>query len=140
MRKMLAIASAAMLIMGVAIAPSQAATTKAGDKCTTKLGLTKVNGAKLYCGVNTNAKTKKSYKLAWIKSPECYDGIVSYLDTDKQYKSAVAQMADIKLKVAALDTATQQSMAGQIAGLEATMATLAPVAASLGDGIRSLCA
>ena len=139
MRKVLTLAVAALLATGVVAAPASAATPAAGAKCTVRLATAKAGTARLYCGKNTNAKTKYKYKMAWIRFSACYNGILEYKKTDAQYQSAVAQMADIKKQYAALDTATQTVMAPQVAQLELAVAQLAPVAATLGQSIRAMC-
>jgi hypothetical protein len=139
MRKVLTLAVAALLATGVAAAPASAATPKAGAKCTERLATAKAGTARLYCGKNTNVKTKKKYKLAWIKFTACYNGIIEYKKTDAQYKDAVLQLANIKVQLAALDTATRTVMTPQVQQLDLAVAQLAPVAATLGQGIRQMC-
>ena len=148
MRKKLALTVAAVLVMGAAALPAQGASTaiKVNSKCTTKLALTKVNGAKLYCGKNTVAKTVKKYKLAWIKSVECYDGIVAYRDTEAQYQQSLKDFEAIKAKMVEVSKIDDPNLANQlaslkssVANLETTMATIAPVAQALKENIVAMC-
>ncbi len=139
MRKLMALAITAVMMTGLAAAPAQAVTSKAGTKCTVRIALAKQGGTKFYCGLNRNAKTKKHHKLAWIRSAVCYNGIVEFRKTDAQYKGAKAQIATIKAQLATMDSATQASMAGQVNGLDSAITQLGPVAKALGDGIRQLC-
>lgn len=139
MRKVLALAVVAMLATGISAAPASAATPKAGAKCVTRLETAKVGTARLYCGLNKNVKTKAKYKLAWINFTACYNGIIEYKKTDTQYQDALKQMDNIKVQFAALDTATKTVMAPQVQQLELAVAQLAPVAATLGSSIRTMC-
>ena len=140
MRKVLTLAIAAILATGAVAAPaSAAAAPKTGGKCTERIATAKVGKARLYCGKNLNTRTKKQYKLAWINFSACYNGIIEYKKTDAQYQDAILQMNNIKVQFAALDTATRTVMAPQVQSLELAVAQLAPVAATLGQSIRSMC-
>jgi hypothetical protein len=48
-------------------------------------------------------------------------------------------LANIKVQLAALDTATRTVMTPQVQQLDLAVAQLAPVAATLGQGIRQMC-
>lgn len=142
MRKFAALAVATLLVVGVAAAPAQAVTAKAGAKCATKLAVAKVGTSKLYCGVNTNSKTKKKYKLAWVDGivgKACYDAILANNDSQAKYKLALQQLADIKAQMAKLDPTAQAQVATQIMGLENSVNALAPVATMLIENVRSMC-
>ena len=147
MRKFVALAAAAVLMFSAA--PAEALTAKVGTKCTTRLAVAKTGSLKMYCGVNTNAKTKRKYKLAWVKSTMlykdsgkvvgCYELILQNKGTQAQAASAVQQMNDIKAKMATLDTASAQTMAPQIAILEPQIQMMTTLAASLTDNVKSMC-
>lgn len=142
MRKIAALAAATVLVLGVAAAPAQAATAKAGTKCATKLAVAKVGTTKLYCGKNTSAKTKAKFKLAWIDGMvgrACYDAILANNDSQSKYQLAQQQLADIKAQMAKLDAASQAQVATQVKGLEDSINAIAPVAGMLLDNVKSMC-
>lgn len=139
MRKVLTVAVAALLATGVASAPAIAATPTNGAKCTVRLDTAKNGKQRLYCGKNTNVRTKAKYKLAWINFTACYNGIIEYKKTDVQYQDALKKMDEIKAQLAALDTATQTVMAPQVQQLQMAVDKLGPIAATLGDGIKKMC-
>lgn len=139
MRKVLTLAVTALLATGIAAAPASAATPVTGAKCIERLATAKAGTARLYCGKNLNAKTKKKYKLAWINFSACYNGIIEFKKTDAQYQDALKQLDNIKAQFAALDTATQTVMAPQVQQLDLAVRQLAPVAATLSTSIRQMC-
>ena len=148
MRKVLALAIAAVLMTGVAAAPASAVTkSKAGTKCVTRLALTKVKGVKYYCGKNTNSRTKKKLPIVWIKSGVCYDGIVEYRKTATQYAKARAQFTTMQAMYSAIDTKTldaagttsMQSLGSSLTNLKTMLDMLGPVSKQLGENIGSLC-
>lgn len=140
MRKVITLAAATVLVTGLAGAPAaMAATPKAGAKCTVKQETARNGTQRLYCGVNTNPRTKAKYKLAWINFTACFNGINEYRKTAAQYQDALAKMAEIKTQLAALDTPTQTVMAPQVQQLELAVAKLGPISKTLADGIRKMC-
>ena len=147
MRKFVAVAAAAVLLFSAA--PAQAVSVKVGAKCTSRLAVAKAGSVKVYCGVNTNAKTKRSYKLAWVKSTTlykdggkavgCYELIVQNKGTQAKAAAAVKQLADIKAQIATMDTASAQALSPQIAYLEPQIQMMTTLAASLTDNVKSMC-
>lgn len=146
MRKFFTFALAgAVFAFGV---PAQAATT-VGGKCTTRLAVAKAGAVKVYCGKNTNAKTKASYKLAWVKSTTlykdagkpvgCYELIVQNQETQAKAADAQKQMADIKDQLKALDTATAATVGASVASLQGQVDMLVPLAQSLADNVAQVC-
>ncbi len=158
MRKVMALAVAAVLMTGIAATPASAVTgksvahkavvSKVGTKCTARLAIIKVNGVKYYCGKNKKSATKKRMPLVWVKSGVCYDGIVEYRNTAVKYASAKAQFATMQAAYAAIDTKTldaagntsMQSVGASLGNLKTMLDMLGPVAKQLGSNIASLCA
>ena len=148
MRKLIAVAAAAVLILSAA--PAQAATAKVGTKCGKPLAIAKTGSVKMYCGANTNLKTRKKFKLAWNKSTVlykdstgsvgCYELIVQNNQTQAKAAAAVKQMNDIKAQMATLDTASAQTLQGSVAILEPQIQMMTTLAASLTDNVKSMCA
>lgn len=148
MRKMLGLAIAATMVLAVAT-PAQAVTAKVGAKCTARLAVAKAGTTKVYCGANTNAKTKAKYKLAWIKSVTlykedgksigCYDLILQNADTQAKAAAAQQQMADIKAQVAKLDTESAKTVNASVAMLQGQIDMLTPLAKSLADNVKQVC-
>lgn len=103
--KILAVATAAVLMFSVA--PAAQAATTVGGKCTTKWAVAKAGTAKVYCGKNMNTKTKKKYALAWVKSASCYVNIPAFqksaADVATQVATLTTQINDVKTKLAAID-------------------------------------
>ena len=147
MRKLIAVAAAAVLIFSAA--PAQAVTAKVGAKCAKPLAIAKTGSVKMYCGANTNLKTRKKYKYAWKKSTVlyrdngkavgCYDLIVQNNGTQAKAAAAVKQMNDIKAQMATLDTASAQTLQGSVAVLEPQIQMMQTLAGSLTDNVKSMC-
>ena len=148
MRKLVAVAAVAVLMFSAA--PAEALTAKVGAKCTTRLAVAKAGSVKVYCGANTNTRTKRQYKLAWVKSTTlykdsgkavgCYELILQNRSTQEKAATAVTQLNDIKAKMATLDTASAQVLAPQIQILEPQIQMMTTLAASLTDNVKSMCA
>ena len=152
MRKVRSAVLAALLVVSIA-APAQGATTKAGDKCTTKFTVAKVGTIRLYCAPNNNAKTKKLYKLAWRQSTSCYNMIVANNDLQAKFKASLTSVAEFKTKIASIRAdlskvdqsyvadlqTTLNGLQAQVDGLDATLAVLAPSAKQSTEGIQMLC-
>lgn len=111
MRKVTTFAVAVLLATGITAAPASAATPAVGAKCAVKLAVVKAGTAKLYCGKNTNARTKAKYKLAWKKSSDCYDLIVAFNDANPLYEKGLKQSADAKAYIASMDSVTASTEA-----------------------------
>lgn len=104
MRKLAAIAAAAVLFGGIATAaPASAATPKAGTKCTTTLLKTvKVGSTTLVCATNINTKTKKKMPKIWRKATTaCLSDIKSITELMAGYNAAKAQVDEMEATVKA---------------------------------------
>ncbi len=148
MRRTLALAVAAVMMTGIAVAPASAVTkSKAGTKCGVHLALAKQGSAKFYCGQNRNTKTRKAHKLAWIRSVVCFNGIVEYRKTAAQYKAAQVQFNAMQTTYSSIDTKTMdaattismQSIGSSLGNLKTMLDMLGPVSTQLGQNISSLC-
>ena len=135
MRKLLSVMAVAVLMVSGTV-PAEAAGV--GQRCTTKLAISKVGSTKLYCGKNPSKATAKKRPLVWKRSVDCYDLIVAYSKVKSDYDSAIKQINDIKAQIAAVqgDTTALQIT---VKSFEDTVKVFEPTVTAMRGQVSALC-
>lgn len=141
LRKSLAIGASVVLTLGLSTTAATAASrtaVKAGAACT-KVGATAtVSGAKYVC-------TKKGTKRIWVKkasavSKDCLNARKTYVTAKATYTKAIADLAALKVQVAAIPGPSGDTLRSQLTILEPQINIAGTLVKSAKDTADMICA
>lgn len=140
LRKSLAIGASVVLTLGLSTTAASAAhrtAVKAGAACT-KVGATAtISGAKYVC-------TKKGTKRIWVKkaavSKDCLNARKTYVTAQATYAKALADLATLKVQVAAIPGPSGDTLRSQLTILEPQINIAGTLVKSAKDTADMICA
>lgn len=123
-RRLAALAATVALLLPLSSAPAWSASASAGSSCKARLTTAVSGKVHLYCGTNPKAAARATTPLVWRADATCYTSISSYSATRASVTTSLAQLAELKRKIASLPKDKQAAPTAQLKAITASLQAL----------------